>query len=748
MIAHVKTHNGTPTLFLDGKPAFYGLMWGSPPAPDGYPLKECARYYGEAGIHLFTFDMGTGGNPPDWCGPKPGRSEHWDFSTLEGRFGQVLEADPEARFHLRVHLEMPAWWQKLYPEECELASDGRRLCQSFASKVWREQAKAYLKALIAHFQSIGLAERIIAYQTGAGGTGEWVKATAMAGFCGDYSQPMREHFRAWLRQTYHDEVAALREAWADHSVTFDTAEVPSAAAQLQTAHFTFRDPKREQNIIDYYRCLAELCGDLVIDFNRTVKEATNGQVLAGAFFGYLMELSWNSGFFAEGADSEYSSYQRSGHLGLRRVLESPYTDFLVSPYSYGFRGIGGDGPSMLPSESVRLHGKIYIFEEDSRTHITVHDHPNYGKTDTLSDSIAVLQRNFAYVVTHGQGIWWLGGGGPTTPHIELSQQPAFRPLIRQFNEIATFALQLERKPSAEIAVLLDDESFFYESVRNDLDLPLIFQQRLWGLPKLGAPHDTYLLQDFIEGRLPPYRLYIFLNPFRLDRTRREALKREIRRDGRVAVWIYAPGYIQDDLSLANMTDLTGFAFGKGDHPWGPLIHITDFQHPITRGLSQDLFWGTNNRLGPVFHLEDYGARVLGNVVYSQGRCRPGFGVKEFPDWTSIYVAAPNIPAPVLRGMARYAGVHLYSEAGDVLYATPHLLGVHTVAGGERVFRLPGRVECVYDLFGGSLVAREADQFQVTLPPASTSLYYTGDVAPLKALNVAPEEKGMALNTKS
>ena len=45
--------------------------------------------------------------------------------------------------------------------------------------------------------------------------------------------------------------------------------------------------------------LADLCADLVIDFCSTLKAATQGQALAGAFFGYLMELVWNSAFFAE-----------------------------------------------------------------------------------------------------------------------------------------------------------------------------------------------------------------------------------------------------------------------------------------------------------------------------------------------------------------------------------------------------------------------------------------------------------------
>jgi hypothetical protein len=190
-----------------------------------------------------------------------------------------------------------------------------------------------------------------------------------------------------------------------------------------------------------------------------------------------------------------------------------------------------------------------------------------------------------------------------------------------------------------------------------------------------------------------------------------------------------------------MTELTGFRYGKGEHPWGPLVHLVDFEHPITRGLPQDLFWGTNSGLGPLFHLEDPEARILGQVVYSQGRCRPGFGVKEFPEWTSIYVAAPNIPAPVLRGVARFAGVHLYSGEGDVLYASRHLLGIHTLSGGERDLALPRQVEAVYDLYERRMVAQGVDRFRVTLPPRSTALYYTGPIAQLAAL--AAVEWGVA-----
>jgi hypothetical protein len=716
--AEVKIHHGRPVLFLNGRPTFAGIHWVSAPTPDRWDFSLQATANKETGIHIYAFDVGKG---TEWIGPKTSPAHPFDFSTVEARFGRILEADPEALFHLRIYLETghADWWENEYPQECEILSDGRRNGQSFASRVWREQAKNFLRAYAKHFEKIGLAERVLSYQVGAGHTGEWVKGeSSMHTPCGDYSEPMRLHFQNWLRGRYGGDRAEFRRSWNQPKASFETAEVPGAEAQLLARRYTFRDPAAEQNVIDYFRCLAELCADCVIDFCRTAKEAGRGTKLAGAFYGYLMDLSWNGGFFKERPDSDYSTYQRSGHLGLGKVLASPYVDFLASPYSYGYRGIGGDGPSMLPSESVRLHGKLCLVEDDTRTHVD-QDDIHYGRANSLGESITLLRRNMAQDLTHGQGVWWASW------KVDPIKEPAFAPLLKSFQKLGTFALDLDLTPSAEIAVLIDDESFFYESCRYHLDIPLIFQQRLWGLPKTGAPFDLYLLQDLVEGRIKPYQLYVFLNAFRLDGRRREAIKRQIRKAKSTALWIYAPGYIQNDLSLKNIEELTGLRLGLGEQPWGPLVHITDFSHPITAGLPQDLVWGTNNKLSPIFHVDDPEAKILGQVVYSQGDCKPGFAVKAYPGWTSVYSAAPNIPAVVLRNIARYAGVHIFNEAGDVLYATRQLLGVHTVSGGPRTFRLPQTVEEVYDLFEHKTLARNTDVFRVTLPPVSSALYFTG-----------------------
>ena len=347
--AQIRKHNGTPTLFMDDRPTFCAYLWERGPSAEGYEQEATARAYARAGIHFHAFDVGTVGVAPEWCGPRQGNDSHYDFSTLKARFERVLEADPQAHFHLRIHLRMQEWWLKLYPEEREIPSVGEGqlpVTQSFASQVWCRQAKDFLRAYVEAFREAGLEDRVFAYQVGAGNTSEWVKGDlSMDSVCGDYSAPMRQHFQAWLRREYGEDTAALRQAWADPTVDFDTAVVPAAEAQLRTLHFTFRDPRREQQVIDYYRCLAELCGDLVVDFCRTVKQATGGRTIAGAFFGYLMELAWNKSFFSAGTESEYSTYQRSGHLGLRRLLRSGVGRFCGQPVQLRLsrRGRGGCG---------------------------------------------------------------------------------------------------------------------------------------------------------------------------------------------------------------------------------------------------------------------------------------------------------------------------------------------------------------------------------------------------------------------
>ena len=77
--------------------------------------------------------------------------------------------------------------------------------------------------------------------------------------------------------------------------------------------------------------------------------------------------------------------------------------------------------------------------------------------------------------------------------------------------------------------------WFYRSTVNNLDIPT-WRNRHWGIARMGAPVDTILLSDLLEGRAREYKLYLFLNTPHFAADERQRLKALLRRDGKVALW--------------------------------------------------------------------------------------------------------------------------------------------------------------------------------------------------------------------
>jgi hypothetical protein len=79
---------------------------------------------------------------------------------------------------------------------------------------------------------------------------------------------------------------------------------------------------------------------------------------------------------------------------------------------------------------------------------------------------------------------------------------------------------------------------------------------------------------------------------------------------------------------------------------------------------------------------------------------------------------------LLRELARYAGVHIYSEAEDVLYADRHFVALHTVRSGAKTIRLPHAAD-VWELYADRQVASSVTEFTDTMEAGNTHLYYYG-----------------------
>ncbi len=90
---------------------------------------------------------------------------------------------------------------------------------------------------------------------------------------------------------------------------------------------------------------------------KTIKEKTGGHSLVGYFYGYLFEHAWNDVW-----------PQQGGHLGLSKLLDSPYIDFYGCSYSYNMfnRKFGLSADFISPHDSALLNGKTVFLEEETR----------------------------------------------------------------------------------------------------------------------------------------------------------------------------------------------------------------------------------------------------------------------------------------------------------------------------------------------------------------------------------------------
>jgi hypothetical protein len=753
--AEVKVVNGGPTLLIDGKPVFPMESWipappwdesgKSPHTEDEHYVNKYLQPLKDAGIKIYHFGVEIG----DWFGRKPGRdaivsdmrnarkiigvtttdvgNEYWcDFSKIDKQLQWLNNYDPEGVVHIRIGMEfhptLYSWWRQVNPRELEVYSDGTVGNQSMASIKWLRDCSEILYSLVTHLRSTSYGQNVIALQPCVGGAGEWVKDWAMENYAADYSEVMRVAFADWLRKKYGD-INTLRKAWHEPYLHWWNIEIPGPEEQVAADLYQFRDPEMNRKVIDYFEFFSDLSVNDIIHFCKVIKDASRNEVLAGVFYGYLLGLSWCNWFFDQDKNSKTTAYQRSGHLALNKVLSSPYVDFIASPIDYGFRGMGGDSSPMPLLESIRLHGKIYFFEDDTRTHLFAPG-SMYGMARNLKETLAILTRNFGKVITSSSGCWYANWPTPFDrpgPY----QDPAIVERLRRFREIGTKSVSLDRSPIGEIAVLVDEKSFLYERMSKNFDFPQVFMQKLFGLARIGAPFDTYLLSDI--GKLSDqYKCYIFLNTVHISGSEREIVKRVVRRNGKVAVWLYCSGMTDDrEISAENMEDITGIRFVLDMHEWPIRLIITNFEHPITKNLPANMNFGTDLDLGPIPYVDDPNATELGTLVYSRGMCVPGMAVKEFDGWKSVYIGAPNVPSDLLRAIAQYAGVHIFSHSDDVLYASKNFITLHTMKSGLKKIYLP-RESTVYDVLENRRIIERGNDFVDEVRAGETKVYYYGD----------------------
>jgi len=667
-----------------------------------------------------------------------------DTTEIEKEADALLAREPDALMVLRTCLRAPEWWMDAQPDE--VMRFDRDLSRepgltyphgpsfrdaSWGSDLWLDLLQRGYEQVCARLHA-RYEGRVILYQFGMGSCGENnpIGACAPDGrwFCSDFSPAMTRHFRRWLRARYGTD-EALRAAWSQPDATLDTATPPPREERLRTEWFTFRDPRRAWSA-DYYQCFAERVEEIVIAVCATIKRVTNRESLAGSHLGAFLD----SGFHA------YALHQACTAM-VRRALAHPDVDTFTSPASYENRQPGGDATSMMPVGSYLLHNKLIYQDQDTRT---FHVPDAVRRAFTLGriaaderETVGVLKRDVGQAVIRGYGYWWHAMQKGMYDH------PALGDCIARLAEIGRRSLHFPRGVAPGAALVVDEESLFHQQCANRLLYPMLYYQRQYHWGRSGMAWDLFLHNDLADPRLPDHKLYYFLNTFYLTDAELAEVERRVKRKGAVVVWTCAPG-VQSPagLDLARASRLTGFRLRAMDVEALPRITLTARRHPYVRlepEAARDRYrdpggapafigagpMGNDDRagiFGPLVYVDDPDAEVVGELDALQA---PGFCVKRFDEWTSVFVSAPMLHAHVLRNIAREAGLHVYADQGDVVLPGRSFLTLHAREAGEKRVRLPAPTD-VYECYDGRVVARGATEFSDSLGKHDTGFYFLGN----------------------
>ncbi len=725
MKAEIRKHNGISTIFIDGVPHTSPAAFIRTRTRDEsnnvtvHFDKEYFESLGESGVKLYFIECNTLWLQPD------------ALKIFDEEARLLLDAIPDAYIIARFGMHPTNEWILRNPDECVKYSDGESPSAhlftesyeaemphwySLCSHKWREDAGKALVETWKEVMKLPYYDRIICCFPTGGSTSEWGYKVPLVDSknkrCLGYSKAFKREFSDYLLRKYGTD-DALQKAWNDPTATIADPSVPTyeehyfsgavdghaanppqkmrANAEVPPAinygtHFgSFIDFENHMRVYDFYRCWHEGTARSQVYFAKLIKEISPDR-LVGTCYG------------AQGC----SDVVRSGRsAGTRLIMESGAIDFVENPSVYENRWPGGSTAQRVVQDSYTLHNMVYMCQDDTRTLAENRFFKEKYHVFDMEDSINIMKREFGKCVCDDMKQWWfdqLVGG-------KRYNYPEILALLKKQHEIQKEAYSLDRTKQREIAYIFSEESITSVSHQTTRDLIELF--RSYEMNYVGASGDQYYHNDMADPLMPSYKMYVFFNVFVLTEKEREVIKAKLKKDNAVAVWVYGSGFIDPEadvkMSVEHIRDLTGIDVAVENDKFDAVLRFNGEKHPISKELDSRAFFGTFNRRRPVglgnptaahyhetylypqFYSVDEEAKTIANFLTTD---RPAVSVKECDGYTSVFYGSKSLDRTTVRSLAKFAGVHIYSNSEDVIYTSQNYITFHAASGGKKTLRFP------------------------------------------------------------
>jgi hypothetical protein len=700
----VWNEGGLPEIHIDSVAHAPILFFGNMETAESREVvqREVAKA-AECGVHLHSTLVELPCPPPD-----SGDA----LEAIDERLRAILSADPDGWIMPRIVFAPARGWRREHHSELSSYADGSVGDPSITSELFWEGAERSIERMIRHLRETPWGRRVCGYHLERG---EWFHP-AEQGF--DRSIANREAFRDWLRDKYRDNVVALRASWHDGEVQFNTVDIPAPPAK-PSPNLAFYESRRQRRLIDFNEFTSESTARRLVLLARAVKRASDYRALVSVCYGYTFEFG----------------HPASGHLALAILEASSAIDIIAGPPSYRDRKPGGAASFPSPVDSPPLHGKLWLSEDDTKTYLA----PAVQQPDDFNPRLGdryVTEQAFARAMGRSlsqiSGIAWMDLWGEGW----LDDSRIWDRIGDLCSLTRSLPAAQSRAEEPDVAVLIDEKSLlhvqrgepFFRKLTNGLrDI----------LQRAGISYGVYLQSDVTSPRFPSTcKLYIFATPYRLTEEQCAAIRSKLHRDDKTLAWLYAPGVCFEYPGAAGLADEaahTEVGFTLQEQEWNSEVgsRITEPYHPLTERMgTRDL--GVRERLNPSLYVADRDATVLAEY---HGSGLPSVAVKLFGGWKSVFIGEPVLPLELLRGLCRYAGVHVWTpNSDDVCSIRNGWVTIHAARDGHRALILPHGVG-LYDMTERRFVADEAREFRFFMRLGSTRTFCLGSATRFIALGL-------------
>ncbi|MEN6317430.1 MAG: beta-galactosidase [Syntrophaceae bacterium] len=640
---------------------------------DGFAQEiRFAKEYGNNQI-VTLFDL-------SW--PKP--DEKNPFVDVDSRMEHILKVNPNALIHLWINIDPPTWWLDKNPDHEQVLLGSRpnipynKRTAAVSSKLYRKEACYHLRTLIEHLEK-KYGSNIIGYQPCAQNTYEWFYQGIWGNGLPGYALADRIGWNQWLEKKYKTN-DALHKTWRTAEYTLGNIDVPSEKLRRRIIkEDLFVDPAlgpEYRYVEDFNIFMQEMISDTILEVAKTVKEACNRKKLVFFFYGYYFEL----GGFMNGAST-------TGHLNLPAILASPDIDVITAPPSYFDRMKGGCAPQMAPVESIINTGKVWILDDDTRTHLVNEvfrkQYRERVRIETLEELKFIHQRNLGQYLVRNFNNWF------DDLDVGWLAEPGIWENVKKFQPLDNDYAQNPISYQPDVAIFVGTQSL--RSLANGRFARQILGISRYIYPRLGVPFGQYLLEDYIAGKTN-VKVNFLLAAWNLSEKDRAILKKKSEKE--TIIWGYGAGYLDrhEGSSLKYMEEVLPFKIKKiaseksmlqitkegkkfglvQEYPFDRTPYSVQEDLALTPGkpMSAWLF----PSIQTLFTVTDAKPEEI-LATYSDGS--PAIVLRKMKEGgNSIFIGCPLVNRELITEVARLAGAHIYTEQQPVFYSNNQLIVLH------------------------------------------------------------------------